>query len=123
MAEDIGAAVERILRDPAFSGLVRELGGEDVDLASRLPEAMKLLGPLLGIKDPKADPRITYIGGIKGLGELQRRVESGTDMAAFSMYPTSMEELFRVTDAGLIMPPKSTWFEPKLQSGLFVHRI
>ena len=83
----------------------------------------KVLGPLLGITDPKEDPRISFIGGIRGLEELERRVESGSDMAAFSMYPTSLEELFAVADAGELMPPKSTWFEPKLLSGLFIHRL
>ena len=83
----------------------------------------RVLGPLLGITDPKEDPRISFIGGIRGLGELERRVTGGSDMAAFSMYPTSMEELFAVADAGELMPPKSTWFEPKLLSGLFIHKL
>ena len=83
----------------------------------------KVLEPILGISDPKEDPRISFIGGIRGLTELERRVKSGTDMAAFSMYPTSLEELFAVADAGKLMPPKSTWFEPKLLSGLFIHRL
>ena len=82
----------------------------------------RLLEPVLGIHDPKTDNRIDFIGGIRGLGELERRV--GLDMTvAFSMFPTSMEELFRVADAGLLMPPKSTWFEPKLLSGIFIHEI
>ena len=81
-----------------------------------------LLGPVLGIKDPKTDKRIDFVGGIRGLSELERRVH--TDMAvAFSLYPTSIAELFAVADAGLLMPPKSTWFEPKLRSGLFIHSI
>ena len=80
------------------------------------------LEPVWGIKDPKTDPRIDLVGGIRGLGELERRC--GEDcQAAFSMYPTSISELFTVADAGLLMPPKSTWFEPKLRSGLFIHRI
>ena len=83
----------------------------------------RVLSPLLGITDPKEDPRISFIGGIRGLTELQKRVEEGTAMAAFSMYPTSMEELFTVADAGKLMPPKSTWFEPKLLSGLFIHML
>ena len=79
-----------------------------------------LLAPVLGITDPKTDKRIDFVGGIRGLKELERRVR--TDMkVAFSMYPTSIYELFDVADAGLLMPPKSTWFEPKLRSGLFVH--
>lgn len=81
-----------------------------------------LLNPVLGIEDPKTDKRIDFVGGIRGLAELERRVH--TDMkVAFSMYPTSIGELFAVADAGRLMPPKSTWFEPKLRSGLFLHEI
>ena len=81
-----------------------------------------ILGPILGIEDPRSDKRIDFVGGIRGLGELERRVN--TDMKiAFSMYPTSIGELFSVADAGLLMPPKSTWFEPKLRSGIFIHKI
>lgn len=81
-----------------------------------------LLEPVLGIKDPKLDKRIDFVGGIRGLKELERRVND--DMAvAFSMFPTSIQELFAVADAGALMPPKSTWFEPKLRSGLFIHSI
>ncbi len=81
-----------------------------------------LLAPILGIGDPRVDQRIDFIGGIRGLGELERRVSEDMTVA-FSMYPTSIAELFAVADAGLLMPPKSTWFEPKLRSGLFIHRI
>lgn len=82
----------------------------------------ELLKPVLGINDPKTDGRIDFIGGIKGLDELERRVK--TDGAvAFAMYPTAIHELFKVADAGLLMPPKSTWFEPKLRSGLFIHEF
>lgn len=81
-----------------------------------------LLSPVLGIGDPRTDKRIDFIGGIRGLKELERRVEQ--DMAAaFSLYPTSIAELFAVADSGLLMPPKSTWFEPKLRSGLFIHKL
>ncbi len=81
-----------------------------------------LLQPILGIEDPRVDKRIDFIGGIRGLKELERRV--GEDMeVAFSMYPTSIVELFDVSDAGKLMPPKSTWFEPKLRSGLFIHSL
>lgn len=81
-----------------------------------------LLAPILGIRDPKTDKRIDFVGGIRGLKELERRVH--TDMkVAFSMYPTSIHELFEVSDANLLMPPKSTWFEPKLRSGLFIHTL
>lgn len=82
----------------------------------------RLLGPILGIGDPRLDKRIDFVGGIRGLKELERRAESDMKVA-FSMYPTSMEELLAVADAGLLMPPKSTWFEPKLRSGLFIHRL
>ena len=82
----------------------------------------QLLGPVLGVGDPRTDKRIDFIGGIRGLKELERRVSEDME-AAFSMYPTSIEELLAVADAGLLMPPKSTWFEPKLRSGLFIHRL
>lgn len=81
-----------------------------------------LLAPILGVKDPRTDKRIDFVGGIRGLGELECRVSK--DMAvAFSMYATSIPELLSVADEGLLMPPKSTWFEPKLRSGLFIHRL
>lgn len=82
----------------------------------------KLLGPILGIKDPRTDSRIQFVGGVRGLGELERLVD-GKAAAAFSMYPTSIGEFFAVADAGLLMPPKSTWFEPKPRSGLFLHKL
>ncbi len=81
-----------------------------------------LLKPILGIDDPRTDKRIDFIGGIRGLKELERRVREDMTVA-FSMYPTSTQELFDVSDAGKLMPPKSTWFEPKLRSGLFIHKI
>ncbi len=91
--------------------------GLDVSLLQKL-----LLQPVLGIENPKTDERIDFVGGIRGLGELEKRVS--TDCAvAFAMYPTSIGELFGVADAGKLMPPKSTWFEPKLRSGLFIHEI
>lgn len=81
-----------------------------------------ILAPVLGIADPKTDHRIDFVGGIRGIEELERR--AATDCkAAFAMYPTSIHELFRVADANMLMPPKSTWFEPKLRSGLFIHVI
>lgn len=82
----------------------------------------EVLAPVLGISDPKTDARIGFIGGIRGLSELERRVHTDCK-AAFSMYPTSIGELYRVADMGLLMPPKSTWFEPKLRSGLFIHAL
>ena len=81
----------------------------------------RLLGPVLGIADPRTDPRISFVGGIRGTDELERR--AGEEGVAFALHATSIEQLMAVADAGLLMPPKSTWFEPKLRSGLFVHRI
>lgn len=89
--------------------------------ASRLQELV--LGPVLGIADPRTDKRISFVGGIRGTGELERQVDEGGWSAAFSLRPTSIDELLAVADAGRLMPPKSTWFEPKLRSGLFIHRI
>lgn len=82
----------------------------------------KLLAPVLQIKDPKTDSRIDFIGGIRGLGELEQRCRRDCAVA-FAMYPTSIHELFAVADAGMLMPPKSTWFEPKLRSGIFIHAL
>ncbi|MHC4967090.1 MAG: DUF1015 domain-containing protein [Planctomycetota bacterium] len=81
----------------------------------------RVLSPLLGIGDPRLDRRLEFVGGIRGTEELERRVDGGDAAIAFSLFPTSIEQLLSVADAGLIMPPKSTWFEPKLRSGLFVH--
>ncbi len=91
--------------------------GLDVSLLQEL-----LLTPVLGIADPKTDPRIDFVGGIRGMDELERRCHADAK-AAFAMYPTSIQELFAVADAGHLMPPKSTWFEPKLRSGLFIHAL
>jgi uncharacterized protein (DUF1015 family) len=81
-----------------------------------------LLDKILGINDPRVDNRIHFVGGIRGLEELEKRVKEGMTVA-FSMYPTSITQLFDVSDAGRLMPPKSTWFEPKLRSGLFIHKL
>jgi uncharacterized protein (DUF1015 family) len=83
--------------------------------------ADNLLAPVLGIEDPRRDTRIDFVGGIRGLGELERRVDSGEMSIAFSLHPTRMEDLMAVADAGEVMPPKSTWFEPKLADGLVSH--
>lgn len=81
-----------------------------------------LITPILGITDPKSDKRVDFVGGIRGLGELERR--ANTDMrVAFSMYPTTMQEIMNIADSGRVMPAKSTWFEPKLRSGLFIHEL
>ena len=82
----------------------------------------KLLAPILGIGDPRTDQRIRFIGGIRGLGALEQEVDQGAAVA-FAMYPTSITELMEIADAGEIMPPKSTWFEPKLLSGIFIHKL
>ena len=83
----------------------------------------RILSPILGIEDPRTDNRISFVGGIKGNDELMKMVDSKAYAVAFSMYPTSMNQLFNVADKNLLMPPKSTWFEPKLRSGLFIHHI
>ena len=82
-----------------------------------------LLYPVLGIKDPRVDDRIRFIGGIRGMDELEKLVNKDGFAVAFSLYPTTMEQIINVADAGAIMPPKSTWFEPKLRSGIFTHRL
>ncbi|WP_333861830.1 DUF1015 domain-containing protein [Clostridium sp.] len=82
-----------------------------------------LLDPILGIKDPRSDSRIDFVGGIRGLKELESRINEKNTGVAFSMYPTTLEDLMNIADAGRVMPPKSTWFEPKLRSGLFVHKL
>ncbi len=83
----------------------------------------RVLAPLLGINDPRTDMRISFVGGIKGSAELQRRVDSGEMSVAFELFPVSVSDIMDVADAGMIMPPKSTWFEPKLGSGWFIHQI
>lgn len=95
------------------------------DVVGRLDVSVlqdNVLAPILGIQDPRTDQRIMFIGGIRGLSELEILVDGGMAVA-FSMYPTSITELFDIADAGLLMPPKSTWFEPKLRSGIFIHAI
>jgi uncharacterized protein (DUF1015 family) len=82
-----------------------------------------LLRPVLGIDDPRTDQRIHFVGGIRGIAELERLVDIGDHAVAFALFPTSLEELMALSDEGKIMPPKSTWFEPKLRSGLFVHLL
>jgi uncharacterized protein (DUF1015 family) len=83
----------------------------------------RVLAPILGIGDPRTDKRIEFVGGIRGPAELERRVNSGEMAIAFSLHPTTIDQLMAVSDAGQVMPPKSTWFEPKLRSGLFVHML
>ena len=95
---------------------VDPVGSLDVSLLQN-----NLIAPLLGIADPRRDKRIDFVGGIRGLGELERRVNSGEMALAFALYPTGMEDLMAVADANEVMPPKSTWFEPKLADGLVSH--
>ncbi|MBQ9254098.1 MAG: DUF1015 family protein, partial [Bacteroidales bacterium] len=82
-----------------------------------------VLDKVLGITDLRRDKRIDFVGGIRGLGELKRRVDSGEMKVAFALYPVSMNQLMEIADTGNIMPPKSTWFEPKLRSGLVIHEL
>jgi uncharacterized protein (DUF1015 family) len=82
---------------------------------------VNLLAPILGVGDPRRDRRIDFVGGIRGLKELERRVDSGEMAVAFSLYPTSIDDMMSVADANQVMPPKSTWFEPKLADGLVSH--
>ncbi|MCD8072324.1 MAG: DUF1015 domain-containing protein, partial [Alistipes sp.] len=92
------------------------IGVLDVTILSNL-----VLDRILGIRDLRRDKRIDFVGGIRGLGELQRRVDSGEMAAAFALYPVSMKQLTDIADTGNIMPPKTTWFEPKLRSGVVIH--
>jgi uncharacterized protein (DUF1015 family) len=94
------------------------IGGLDVSILQE-----NLLSPILGIENPRTDKRIHFVGGIRGLEELQRLVDGGNYAVAFSLYPTSIHQLLMVSDAGKVMPPKSTWFEPKLRSGVVVHML
>jgi uncharacterized protein (DUF1015 family) len=103
---------------PAFEPGNDPINSLDVKLLQDL-----VLGPILGIKDPRTDKRIDFIGGLNSVAELQKRVDSGTHKVAFSMYPTTLDQLMRVSDTDGIMPPKSTWFEPKLRSGIVVHLL
>ncbi|HKJ79646.1 MAG TPA: hypothetical protein VKA10_08925, partial [Prolixibacteraceae bacterium] len=94
------------------------IGVLDVTILSR-----QVLEPVLDIKDLRTSKRIDFVGGIRGLGELQKRVDSGQMKAAFALYPVSMQQLINIADSGNIMPPKTTWFEPKLRSGLVIHKL
>ena len=94
------------------------IGVLDVDISSRL-----ILDGILGIKDLRSDKRIDFVGGLRGLGELKRRVDSGEMAMALALYPVSMQQIMDIADSGKIMPPKATWFEPKLRSGLVIHKL
>jgi uncharacterized protein (DUF1015 family) len=104
--------------DPARIDAGDPIRSLDVSLLQDL-----VLGPILGVGDPRTDPRLEFIGGIRGPKELERRVDAGDLAVGFSMHPTTIDQLMTVADAGDVMPPKSTWFEPKLRSGLFVHTL
>ena len=94
------------------------IGVLDVTILSNL-----VLDKVLGIKDLRTDKRIDFVGGIRGLGELKRRVDNGEMKVAFALYPVSMKQIIDIADTGNIMPPKTTWFEPKLRSGLVIHEL
>jgi uncharacterized protein (DUF1015 family) len=104
--------------DPSTIDRSDPIGSLDVSLLQD-----RVLGPMLGIGDPRTDGRIDFVGGIRGTSELERRVNKGEMAVAFSLHPTTVEQLMAVADSGQVMPPKSTWFEPKLRSGLFVHEL
>jgi uncharacterized protein (DUF1015 family) len=104
-----------------FAGDLRGLSPADRLDVSLLQQ--HVLGPLLGIDDPRTSRRIDFVGGIRGTGELERRVASGGAAVAFSLFPTTLDQLMAISDADQIMPPKSTWFEPKLRDGLFIHDL
>lgn len=116
-----GLYVDGTWYELSYQGNVEAL--EQVDRLDVSILQKEVLDALLGIQDPKTDQRIKFVGGIRGLQELEKNVDQDRWAAAFSMYPTSMDELLDIADAGLLMPPKSTWFEPKLRSGLFIHEI
>ena len=145
LSEDafLAAVKERFTLVPAEDGEASRprtarmyLGGRWYELSWTLPEDAgvvesldvsvlqdRLLAPVLGIGDPRTSPRISFMGGIRPVGDLKSAVDSGRAAVAFSMVPVSVEEMMDIADAGAIMPPKSTWFEPKLRSGLFVHAV
>ena len=118
LAPYLGSAWYRIDLDESTINHRDPIASLDVSLLQD-----RVLGPVLGIGDPRTDKRIDFVGGIRGTSELQRRVDSGEMAIAFSLFPTTIEQLIAVADAGAVMPPKSTWFEPKLRSGLFVHEL
>lgn len=114
----VGGRWYRLTLDPASIDAKDPIKSLDVSLLHE-----RVLAPILGIGDVRTDPRIDFVGGIRGTAELEQRVRSGAAAVAFAMYPVSVQQLMAISDAGGIMPPKSTWFEPKLKSGLFVHTL
>jgi uncharacterized protein (DUF1015 family) len=108
----------RLTLDQSSIDRTDPLGSLDVSLLQD-----RVLGPILGIGDPRTDKRIDFVGGLRGTGELERRVSSGEAAVAFSMFPVRIADLMTIADVGGIMPPKSTWFEPKLRDGLLTHLV
>ncbi len=136
------AVAEKFAVEPCADGKAAEkgdfrmyLGGRWYRLRAKIDEASldvigkldvsilqnELLAPILGIDDPRTSPKIDFVGGMRGTGELEKRVDSGECKVAFSLYPTTVDQLMAIADAGAIMPPKSTWFEPKLRDGIVCH--
>lgn len=114
----LGGQWYRLDARPEIYGKADLIGKLDVSILQD-----HLLGPILGIRDPRTDERIRFVGGIRGMDELEKLVDERGYAVAFSLCPPEISELIAIADAGMIMPPKSTWFEPKLRSGLFVHLI
>jgi uncharacterized protein (DUF1015 family) len=133
---DLGPWPDKSPREAATFGMylggawrlltARPTSAPEIDPVRRLDVSLlqdRILGPILGIGDPRTDARIAFCGGIRGVAELERQVDSGEHMVAFALHPTSLADVMGVADAGAVMPPKSTWFEPKLRSGMVVHLI
>lgn len=114
----LAGAWHRLHFRPRFAATTDPIEKLDVTLLQKY-----VLGPIFGIDDPRTSPRISFVGGIRGTGELERLVNKGQAACAFSMFPTGIEDLMRIADAGGIMPPKSTWFEPKLRDAMFSHLL
>lgn len=114
----LGGKWYMLTRDPTSTLINDAVNALDVSILQNY-----LLDPILGIKDPRTDKRIDFIGGIRGTAELEKLVDSGSHAVAFALYPTTIEELMRVSDINQVMPPKSTWFEPKLRDALLIHCI
>jgi uncharacterized protein (DUF1015 family) len=114
----LSGAWQRLRFRPALTEGTEGIAALDVALLQR-----HVLGPIFGIDDPRASPRLGFVGGIRGTGELERLVDAGTYACAFALYPTGVEQLLAIADAGGVMPPKSTWFDPKLRDGMFSYRL
>ena len=114
----IGGKWSTLTFKPQFTATKDPIEGLDVTLLQK-----QILAPVFGIDDPRTSKKINFVGGIRGTAELEKLVNSGEYACAFSMFPTSIEDLMSIADAGGIMPPKSTWFEPKLRDAMFCHLI